>query len=99
MIVDRRAFFIRAGHSAEEVNQVVKDLYREGPKISRVLCSGYVTPRKNMIIYEFEFADLAALASEWARWESSPSREPFLEKFDPLLESDSQTSEVWEVMP
>ena len=98
MIVNRHIWILRDGHTRDEAMTLFEEFPTGGPKASRVLSSGYVSPSDGALIFEFEFEDLAALDKEWDAWLSRPEATAFMNKWTAICGASSHKSEVWTVL-
>ena len=92
MIVDRRVFYIKAGHLEAAVQLLVAEIKRVGHPTVR--CYTAQTGRFDTLAVEHEFASLAAYENFWNTWSATPEAKAVLEKWQPLNETGG-THELW----
>lgn len=94
-MVDRRVFYIKAGHLEEAVKIVVAEVKRVGPPNARFYTSR--TGRFDTLAIEQEFESLAAHEKFWNAWNASPEAKAVLAKWWPLIETGG-TAELWDLV-
>ena len=95
MLVDRRTFYIQAGHIEETVQLLLAEIKRVGHPTVRCYLSR--TGRFNTLAVEHEFESLAAYENFWEAWSASPEGQAVLAKWEPLNEPGG-TSELWTLL-
>ena len=96
MIVQRLIWVVREGHSIEEAVALTKE-FRGGPKVTRQLCSTWLSGKYQRIVGEFEFKDTNTLETEWNNWASSPGAAAWNERWFAVCEATSLVNEIWRV--
>jgi hypothetical protein len=93
MLVNRRIFNVKAGHTQEVANMIKSESGRL-KRPARIYISE-IGPF-DTVSCEFEFATLAEYEKFWKEWTASPEGESFLDKWHQEVERGGN-NEIWEL--